>query len=62
MTTLEILEAKQESNKWLKELTSTERLLIIEMMDEAMEIGRNESINVSNGKDISNEQAADNIR
>lgn len=39
MTNLEIFKAKQEFNKWLKELTENEKLLIMEMMDEARELG-----------------------
>lgn len=39
MKNLEIFETKQEYNKWLKELTESEKLLILEMMDEAREIG-----------------------
>jgi hypothetical protein len=43
MTNLEIFKAKQEFNKWLKELTETEKLLIMEMMDEARELGYDEA-------------------
>lgn len=39
MTNLNILEAKRESNKWLKELTESENLLLIDMMEEARELG-----------------------
>ena len=39
MTNLEIFIAKQEFNKWLTELNETEKLLIMEMMDEAWELG-----------------------
>lgn len=39
MTNLEIFKTKQEYNKWLKELTAIQKLLIMEMMDEAMELG-----------------------
>ena len=44
MTNLEIFKAKQEFNKWLKELTETEKLLIIEMMDDARELGYDKGI------------------
>ena len=39
LTLLEIFETKQAFNKWLKELTETEKLLILEMMDEARKLG-----------------------
>ena len=42
MTNLDILEAKREFNKWLKELTESENLLLMEMMDEAREMGYND--------------------
>ena len=42
MTNLDILEAKREFNKWLKELTESENLLLMEMMDEAIEMGYND--------------------
>jgi hypothetical protein len=42
MTNSKIFKSKQEFNKWLKELTETEKLLIMEMMDEAREWGYDE--------------------
>ena len=42
MTNLDILEAKREFNKWLKELTENENSLLMDMMDEARELGYNE--------------------
>ena len=42
MTNLDILEAKRESNKWLKELTESENILLMEMMEEARELGYND--------------------
>ena len=42
MTNLDILETKREFNKWLKELTESENLLLMEMMDEAREMGYND--------------------
>ena len=42
MTNLDILEAKREFNKWLKELTESENLLLMDMMDEARELGYND--------------------
>jgi len=42
MTNLDILEAKREFNKWLKELTESENLLLMEMMKEARELGYDE--------------------
>jgi hypothetical protein len=44
MTNLEIFKTKQEFNKWLKELTETETLLIMEMMDEARELGYDKGV------------------
>ena len=42
MTNLDILETKREFNKWLKELTESENLLLMDMMDEARELGYND--------------------
>jgi hypothetical protein len=42
MTNLDILEAKREFNKWLKELTESENSLLMDMMDEARELGYND--------------------
>ena len=39
MTNLEIFKSKQDFNKWLLQLTESEKLLIMEMMDEARELG-----------------------
>ena len=39
MTNLDIFLAKKEFNKWLNKLSETEKLLIIEMLDEARELG-----------------------
>ena len=44
MTNLEIFKAKAEFNKWLNELTETEKLLIMEMLDEARQIGYDKGI------------------
>lgn len=46
MTNLEIFETKAEFNKWLNELTEIEKLLIIEMLNEARELGK-ENINTA---------------
>lgn len=39
MSNEEIFKSKAEFNKWLKELTENERLLIIEMLNEARREG-----------------------
>jgi hypothetical protein len=44
MTNLEIFKTKQKFNKWLKELTETEKLLVMEMMDEARELGYDKGV------------------
>ena len=44
MTNLEIFKSKQEFNKWLKELTESEKLLIIQMMDDARELGYDKGV------------------
>lgn len=44
MTNLEIFKTYQFYNKWLKELTEDEKLLIMEMMDEARELGYDKGI------------------
>jgi hypothetical protein len=53
MTNLEIFKAKQEFNKWLKELTETEKLLIMEMMDEARELAYDKGIKDARYEDVS---------
>jgi hypothetical protein len=53
MTNLEIFKAKQEFNKWLKELTETEKSLIMEMMDEARELGYDKGIKDARYEDVS---------
>ena len=53
MTNLEIFKTKQEFNKWLKELTETEKLLIMEMMDEARELGYDKGIKDARYEDVS---------
>lgn len=52
MTNLEIFKTKQESNKCLKKLTETEKLLIIQMMDEARELGYDKGIEDANSKKL----------
>jgi|TARA_R110002167_G_scaffold351623_1_gene564211 hypothetical protein len=44
MTNLEIFETKRDFNKWLSELTESENLLVMEMMDEARELGYDKGI------------------
>lgn len=39
MTNLDILEVKREENPWLKELGESEKTLLMQMMDEARELG-----------------------
>lgn len=42
MTNLDVFEAKEDCNKWLTELTESEKYLIIEMLEEAREMGYND--------------------
>ena len=39
MTNLDILEVKREENPWLKELSESEKSLLMQMMDEASQLG-----------------------
>lgn len=45
MKTIEIFDIKAASNKWLLELTASEKVLILEMMEDAKEEGRQEGYN-----------------
>lgn len=53
MTNLEIFKTKAEFNKWLNELTETEKLLIMEMLDEARELGYDKAIDDARYEDVS---------
>ena len=48
MTNREIFESKSHFNKWLKELTESEILLIIEMLNEARHEGFAEGYDCAN--------------